>query len=119
MEDNIDTAMQAPPRTAAANGGGTRHDHGHRHAATAMGGLHGLAGAAVALLPVAAMDGPGHTLLYLLAFGLGTAACMALYALSAGWLAGRAARRSGALGRALARGAGLGSVAVGVTWLMG
>ncbi len=100
---------------------GIHRDHGHPHAATAMGALHGLAGtgAAVALLPVAALDGPGPTLLYLLAFGLGTGACMGLYALSAGWLAGRAAHRSGALGRTLARLAGLGSVAVGVLWLVG
>jgi hypothetical protein len=86
-----------------------------------MGALHGLAGtgAAVALLPVAATDGPAPTLLYLLAFGLGTGACMGLYALSAGWLAGRAAHRSGALGRTLARLAGLGSAAVGVLWLVG
>ena len=113
-------AHQAHP-TTVDTGTGPRHDHDHPHAATAMGALHGLAGtgAAVALLPVAAMDGPGPALLYLLAFGLGTAACMALYALSAGWLAERAAHRSGALGRALARVAGLGSVAVGVLWLVG
>jgi cytochrome c biogenesis protein CcdA len=115
-----DRAHPAGP-TTAGHSAEVPHDHEHPHAATAMGALHGLAGtgAAVALLPIAAVDGPGPALLFLLAFGLGTAACMALYALSAGWLAGRAAHRSGALGRTLARVAGLGSVAVGVLWLVG
>jgi ABC-type nickel/cobalt efflux system permease component RcnA len=95
--------------------------HGHRHAATAIGALHGLAGTApaVALLPMASLDAPGPALAYLAVFGVGTAVAMGLYAMLAGVVAGRAAAHSGALGRGLARCAGIGSVAVGVWWLMG
>ena len=95
--------------------------HAHRHAATAMGALHGLAGTApaVALIPLAGMDSAASGLIYLAVFGLGTALSMGLYAMFAGWAAGRAAHRSGALGRGLARVAGLGSVVVGILWIMG
>lgn len=94
--------------------------HAHNHAATAMGALHGLAGTApaVALIPLAGMDSATPALLYLVAFGIGTALSMGLYAMFAGWIAGRAAHVSGQLGRGLARVAGLSSVAVGVWWLI-
>lgn len=100
---------------------GTREVHAHHGAAGAMGALHGLAGTApaVALLPLAGMESAGPAVLYLVAFGLGTAASMGVYAMAAGWAAGRAAGRSGSLGRGLARVAGLGSVAVGLFWLVG
>lgn len=95
--------------------------HRHRHAATAIGALHGLAGTApvVALVPLASVDTPAVGVAYLLAFGVGTAAAMVLYAMFAGLIADRAARRSVRLGRLLARTAGLGTVAVGVAWLLG
>lgn len=95
--------------------------HAHGHAATAMGALHGLAGTApaVALVPLAGMESAGPALLYLAVFGVGTALSMGLYAMFAGWAAGRAAHRSGALGRGLARVAGLGSVVVGILWILG
>lgn len=97
------------------------HVHTHGHAATAMGALHGLAGtgAAVALIPLAGVGSPGPAFLYLAVFGAGTALSMGLYAMFAGWAAGRAAHRSGAMGRGLARVAGLGSMAVGILWLLG
>lgn len=95
--------------------------HAHGHAATAMGALHGLAGTApaVALVPLAGMESAGPAFLYLAVFGVGTTLSMALYAMLAGWAAGRVAHRSGMLGRGLARVAGLGSVAVGIVWLVG
>ena len=103
------------------------HGHGdgevqaHHGAAGAMGALHGLAGTApaVALLPLAGMESAGPAVLYLVAFGLGTAVSMAIYAMAAGWTAGRASGRSQVLGRGLARVAGLGSMAVGLLWLVG
>jgi cytochrome c biogenesis protein CcdA len=98
-----------------------RAAHEHGHAATAMGALHGLAGTApaVALVPLATLDSWASALVYLAVFGIGTAASMALYAMFAGWAAGRLAHRSGRLGRGLARMAGLGAVAVGLFWLLG
>ena len=95
--------------------------HEHRHAATAMGMLHGLAGSApaVALIPLARVGSPLHAAGYLALFGVGTATAMALYAMFAGLLASRAAERSAAVGRALARVAGVGTVVVGVLWLIG
>ncbi|HSG46996.1 MAG TPA: hypothetical protein VLA43_04175 [Longimicrobiales bacterium] len=95
--------------------------HAHGHAATAMGALHGLAGTApaVALVPLAGMDSTGPAFVYLAVFGLGTALSMGLFAMFAGWAAGRMTHRSGAVGRGLARVAGLGSVAVGILWLVG
>lgn len=104
--------------SAAKVGHPRRHDHGH--AATLMGAVHGLAGTApaVALLPLVGMDSPGLAVAYLATFGVGTAGAMGLYALFAGLIAGRAARRSEALARGLARFAGVGTVAVGVFWLI-
>jgi len=94
--------------------------HEHRHAATAMGLLHGLAGTApaVALIPLARMESPLLAAGYLAAFGAGTAAAMALYAMFAGALAARAAERSALAGRVLARFAGVGSLLVGLWWLV-
>ncbi|MEX0893484.1 MAG: hypothetical protein WEB88_15060 [Gemmatimonadota bacterium] len=99
-----------------------RHQpHDHRHAATAIGALHGLAGTApaVALIPLVGLESLAVSTAYLLVFGVGTAVAMGLYAMFAGVVAGHAAVRSARLGRALARVAGLGTVAVGVVWLMG
>jgi hypothetical protein len=95
-----------------------RHDH--RHAATAVGLLHGAAGAApaVALVPVAHLDGNWAGVLFLLLFAIGTVAGMTLYALLAGAVVGRAAEASVRLGRALARLAGAGTIAVGLLWLL-
>lgn len=97
----------------------TPHHH-HRHGVTAVGAMHGLAGTApvVALLPLAGFHSPGVATLYLLLFGLGTAAGMGLYALIAGWIAGRAAVRSQTLARGIAVGTGLFTAAIGVFWLL-
>lgn len=112
-------------RRLHTHGGGHTHSHhevpAHGTAATAMGALHGLAGTApaVALIPLTAMDSAGGAILYLVAFGVGTALSMGAYAMAAGWAAGKAAHRSLGLGRGLARFAGVGSVAVGFLWLLG
>lgn len=102
-------------------GHGEEEAHEHGAAATAMGAVHGLAGTApaVALLPLATFESVLPAVAYLVAFGVGTAISMALYALFAGTLAAGAGRRSTALGRGLARVAGVGTVVVGLVWMLG
>lgn len=108
---------------------GTRHMHLHSHAAgeghehghalTLVGALHGLAGTGpvISLVPVALLDSRLAAGTYLALFGLGTIAGMVSYALIAGFLYARTARRSVALGRALAAGTGLASLSVGAFWV--
>jgi cytochrome c biogenesis protein CcdA len=93
--------------------------HRHRHAATLIGALHGMAGTAtvVALIPLVATDSLLAGAAFLAVFGIGTAVSMVLYAMFAGVIANRAAKKSVWVGRALARVAGLGTVAVGAWWL--
>lgn len=95
-------------------------EHRHRHAATAFGALHGLAGTApvVALLPVTSADSAAAGITYLLAFGIGTALAMGLYAMFAGLVVARAASLSGRLARGVARAAGVATTAVGLLWLL-
>jgi cytochrome c biogenesis protein CcdA len=96
------------------------HDHGHRHAATGMGLLHGLAGTgpAVALIPLVSLRTTHQGAVYLLLFGIGTAAGMAAYAFLAGTVAGRIAGRSVAIARGVTFTAGLFAVAVGIFWIV-
>lgn len=97
-----------------------RDDHRHGHTATAIGALHGLAGTApvLALLPLARFDSVWLAAAYLLLFGVGTAVAMALYALVAGWIAGRAAVRSERFARALAYLTGSATVGIGLLWVL-
>jgi ABC-type nickel/cobalt efflux system permease component RcnA len=94
--------------------------HDHAHAPTFMGLLHGLAGAApaVALVPLAMFHSAWSGLSYLLLFAVGTAASMSVYALFAGYFAGRAARFAAWVGRVIGQCAGWGTVAVGIFWLL-
>jgi len=98
---------------------GPGHEHGH--AATAVGALHGLAGAApaVALVPLVAGGEVWAAPLGLVLFAIGTAAAMLLYSLIAGWAAGRAAGRSVVLARSVAVVTGTMTVAIGCVWLFG
>lgn len=97
-----------------------RRDHDHKHAPTVVGLLHGLAGAApaVALVPLAMFDSAFSGLSYLLLFAAGTAASMTIYALLAGYAAGRATRIAESLGRAVGQFTGIGTIAIGVVWLI-
>jgi ABC-type nickel/cobalt efflux system permease component RcnA len=97
-----------------------REGHDHRHAATAMGIVHGLAGTApaLALLPLTRLETAASALGYLVAFSLGTALGMGLYALCAGFVAGRAATRSVRFARLLAATTGAATAAVGVVWML-
>jgi ABC-type nickel/cobalt efflux system permease component RcnA len=94
-------------------------NHDHRHGATVVGLLHGLAGTApaVALVPLTSFETPAAGVLYLVLFAVGTACGMALYALLAGWIVGRAAFRSERTARRLAVVTGCVTMAVGLLWL--
>jgi nickel/cobalt transporter (NicO) family protein len=94
--------------------------HDHKHAPTIVGLMHGLAGAApaVALVPLAMFDTPLGGISYLLLFAAGTAVSMSVYALFAGYVAGRATRVAEWLGRALGQITGLGTIAIGIFWLV-
>lgn len=94
--------------------------HSHKHAPTLMGLLHGLAGAApaVALLPLARFQNAFGGVAYLLIFAAGTAASMSIYALCAGYMAGRATRFAEGFGRVVGQFAGLGTLVIGVIWLI-
>jgi hypothetical protein len=98
----------------------TDHDHEHEHAATMIGVLHGSAGAApvVALMQMVGFDSALGGMGYLLAFALGTAAGMSLYAILVGYLMGRTALAAQRWTRWLGRLTGAGTVAVGILWLL-
>jgi high-affinity nickel-transport protein len=104
--------------------------HGHAHAPEArgcgavtlrslgVGMAHGLAGsAAVALLALAAMPGPGAALAYLAVFGLGTIGGMVAMSLGLGLPAAMARGRPG-LARWVLGGSGVASIAVGLGLLV-
>jgi hypothetical protein len=82
--------------------------------------MHGLAGAApaVALVPLALFDSALSGLSYLLLFAAGTAASMSVYALFAGYLAGRATAFAEWVGRAVGQFTGIGTIAIGIIWLI-
>jgi len=98
----------------------TSKSHQHSHGPTMMGVMHGLAGAApaVALVPLAMFDTPAGGLTYLLIFAAGTAASMSLYAMFAGYLAGRATRIAEWIGRAVGQLTGVGTIIIGFVWLI-
>jgi ABC-type nickel/cobalt efflux system permease component RcnA len=94
-------------------------EHDHEHAATLIGAVHGLAGAApaIALLQVSRFDSVVHGTAYLLVFAIGTALSMALYALVTGYVVGRAAIASQRWARRLGLFTGVGTIAIGIFWL--
>lgn len=98
----------------------TDKGHEHSHTPTLIGLMHGLAGAApaVALVPLALFDSTLGGLSYLLLFAAGTAASMSVYALFAGYLAGRAAGFAEWVGRAVGQFTGIGTIAIGIIWLI-
>lgn len=97
-----------------------RRGHDHKHAPTVVGLLHGLAGAApaVALVPLATFDTTFGGISYLLLFAIGTAVSMTGYALLAGYVAGRAAQATERLGRGIGQLTGVGTIAIGIVWLI-
>ncbi|HSL69482.1 MAG TPA: sulfite exporter TauE/SafE family protein [Longimicrobiales bacterium] len=97
-----------------------REAHDHAHAATVIGTMHGLAGAApaLALLQIARTDSLLQGMAYLGTFALGTALGMGLYALATGWLMGRAAVRSERWARWLGKVTGISTILIGIIWLL-
>jgi ABC-type nickel/cobalt efflux system permease component RcnA len=94
--------------------------HQHQHAPTIVGLMHGLAGAApaVALVPLAMFDSAFGGIGYLLLFAMGTAVSMSVYALFAGYVAGRATRIAESFGRMVGQLTGLSTIAIGFIWLI-
>jgi ABC-type nickel/cobalt efflux system permease component RcnA len=94
--------------------------HNHKHAPTLVGLMHGLAGAApaVALVPLAMFETAFGGISYLLLFAIGTAVSMSVYALFAGYVAGRATRIAEKFGRAVGQLTGLSTIIIGIVWLI-
>lgn len=94
--------------------------HDHKHAPTLIGLMHGLAGAApaVALVPLAMFDSAFSGISYLLLFAMGTAVSMSVYALFAGFMAGRATRIATSFGRAVGQLTGVSTIVIGFIWLI-
>ena len=67
----------------------TERAHVHTHAAFGIGTLHGFAGAShfLGVLPALAFSTKAESVLYLLAFALGTVAAMAVFSSVLGWVA--------------------------------
>jgi sulfite exporter TauE/SafE len=105
------------------DGDGHHHHHHHHHAGGSLwvGVAHGLAGSAplVALLPVTLIRSPWQAAGYLLFFGAGTTAAMALYALLAGAVFRQTGRYMPRLAPTLRAATALGSAALGVFWMFG
>ncbi len=96
------------------------HGHDHKHAPTIVGLMHGLAGAApaVALVPLAMFDSVLSGVGYLLLFAIGTAVSMSVYALFAGYVAGRATQLATSFGRVVGQLTGLSTIVIGFIWLL-
>src|SRR5215468_267887 len=111
-------------RAAAAHRahGHVAHDHGHPEVRTlswrplAVGLVHGLAGSgALTAIAFAELPGTGARLTYMMLFGLGSIAGMALASGAAG-IALRGIARSDRTHRGLGLATGALSITVGVTW---
>ncbi|MGH7467070.1 MAG: sulfite exporter TauE/SafE family protein [Longimicrobiales bacterium] len=97
-----------------------RANHQHEHTATMVGVLHGLAGAAPALavLQIARLDSVVQGIAYLAMFAVGTALGMAVYAVITGYFMDRVATASERWARWLGKLTGLGTIAIGLFWLL-
>ncbi len=102
----------------------TEHEHPkahlHQHAAFGIGILHGLAGSShfLGVLPVLALPTAGQAAAYLIAFGVGTVASMALFALAVGQMATRLAISGERAYRQLMIVCSTAAMAVGLVWLV-
>lgn len=96
------------------------HAHARSRAPAAMGLIHGLAGAApaVALIPLAASQSIASGISYLLLFALGTLAAMSSYAALVGIALRGSKQIDHRLPRVLGRTTGLGTIVIGVMWLI-
>ena len=106
--------------SALGPGSHVRSAHGRPQQTLWVGVVHGVAGTAplVAVLPVTLIASRSLAIFYLLLFGLGTMAGMAVYAAIAGAAFRRARERTPRLAAAIRASSGLGSAAVGVLWMV-
>jgi len=93
--------------------------HRHTHAAFGIGTLHGLAGSShfLGVLPALAFPTKIQAVIYLLAFGGGTVAAMALFSWGMGWLTTRLGTRGANAYRSLMGTAAVVAIGVGCFWL--
>ncbi|WP_429819581.1 sulfite exporter TauE/SafE family protein [Ensifer sp. B1-9] len=98
---------------------GQSHGARHRHAAFAVGTIHGLAGSShlLGVVPALALPTDADAVAYLLLFGLGTTAAMAAFSTSIGWLAHRPSTRNVKVQNLLMASASTIAIAVGGFWL--
>jgi hypothetical protein len=105
---------------AAPHGADTHHGHAHRHPATWIGLLHGLAGSShfLGVLPALGLARAADTFAYVGGFGLGSIFAMGGFAAAIGALSTRASRRGPALHHRLLVGASTACTVVGLAWLV-
>lgn len=94
--------------------------HSHTHAAFGIGVLHGLAGSShfLGVLPMLALPTRAQAVSYLIAFGVGTIFCMAVFSWLVGLLATRCATSGTKIYRRLMTSCALAAMSVGVFWLV-
>lgn len=93
--------------------------HRHAHAAFGIGTLHGLAGSShfLGVLPALALPTRLQAGVYLLAFGIGTVAAMAVFSWGVGWMAARFENRGANIYRGFMGFSAAAAMAVGCFWL--
>jgi len=94
--------------------------HHHTHAAFGIGTLHGLAGSShfLGVLPALAFPTKMQAAAYLVAFGVGTIAAMAVFSWSVGWMAARFEARGTQVYRGLMAACAMAAMGVGCFWLV-
>jgi ABC-type nickel/cobalt efflux system permease component RcnA len=94
--------------------------HRHTHAAFGIGTLHGLAGSShfLGVLPALAFPTRLQALFYLLMFGVGTIAAMAMFSWGMGWLTTHFGTRGVNAYRGLMGAAAIIAMGVGCFWLV-
>jgi hypothetical protein len=104
---------------AAPHGPDAHDGHEHRHPATWIGFLHGLAGSShfLGVLPALGLAHAADTLAYVGGFGLGSILAMGGFAAAVGALSARAFLRGPAIHRRLLVGASTACMAVGLAWI--
>lgn len=93
--------------------------HQHRHAAFGIGTLHGLAGSShfLGVLPALAFPTKLQAVIYLLGFGAGTIAAMAVFSWGIGWLTTRLGTHGVKAYRGLMAASAVAALGVGCFWL--
>ena len=93
--------------------------HRHTHAAFGIGTLHGLAGSShfLGVLPALAFPTKLQAVFYLLSFGVGTIAAMAMFSWGMGWLTSRFGTRGVNAYRGLMGAAAVIAMGVGCFWI--